>query len=115
MTNGTLPNSPDTNFRAVDKYVDCPSIKPSQLMETSAWPAFSFSVDLGIITPGAQVDPVVWSLGLVRDPLVTYTANGPEQSRRAYYWSKYSSVEQAVCSLATRVMQDLSLFRCPPS
>ncbi len=67
-------------------------------METSAWPVFSFSVDLGTITPGAQVDPVVWSLGLVRDPLVTYTANGPEQSRSAYYWSTYSSIEGVVCS-----------------
>ncbi len=77
-------------------------------METSGgWPAFSFSVDLGTITSGAQVDPVVWTLGLVRDPLVTYTVDGSEQSRRAYYWSNYSSPEEVVCSLAQRVFKYL--------
>ena len=58
----------------------------------------SFSIDLGTVSPVNQPDPVVWALGLVRDPLVTYTIDGFTQKRTAYYWSNYADIDEVVCS-----------------
>ncbi|KAF9444696.1 hypothetical protein P691DRAFT_677102 [Macrolepiota fuliginosa MF-IS2] len=77
VANGTLPNSRDVGFRPVETHQ----------------PVFAFSVDLGTVSPGDQLDPVVVALGLVRDPLVTYT---DAQSRSGYYMSAYSSIDQVI-------------------
>ncbi|KXN87094.1 hypothetical protein AN958_09304 [Leucoagaricus sp. SymC.cos] len=76
--NGTLSNGNDSAFRAVDKN----------------WPVFSHAVDLGTISPGSQPDPVVWALGLVRDPLLVYSTL--MQARTGYYWSAYSDVDAVI-------------------
>ncbi|KAF7783395.1 hypothetical protein Agabi119p4_1419 [Agaricus bisporus var. burnettii] len=77
---GSLLNSKDTNFRPVNRQ----------------WPVFSFAIDLGSITPTTQPDPVVWALGLVRDPLVNYSAGSGFQSRIGYYWSAYHSIDDVI-------------------
>jgi hypothetical protein len=41
-------------------------------------------------------DPIVWSIGFVRDPAIKYiTANG-FQDRSLYFWTKYSSVTDLI-------------------
>ncbi|KAF7783398.1 hypothetical protein Agabi119p4_1422 [Agaricus bisporus var. burnettii] len=78
--NGNLTNIQDTNFRPVN----------------SKWPGFCFGIDLGSIDPTTQPDPVVWALGLVRDPLVNYSAGSGFQSRIGYYWSAYRSIDDVI-------------------
>ncbi|KAF9443524.1 hypothetical protein P691DRAFT_787943 [Macrolepiota fuliginosa MF-IS2] len=81
-TNGSMANSRNISFRALG----------------DRFPVFSFSVDLGTVSPGSQPDPVVVALGVVRDPLVTYLAEpeSPPTSRSGYYWSAYSDIEEAI-------------------
>ncbi|EKM77069.1 hypothetical protein AGABI1DRAFT_108435 [Agaricus bisporus var. burnettii JB137-S8] len=78
--NGSLTNAKDTEFRPVN----------------SKWPVFTFAIDLGSITPTTQPDPVVWALGLVRDPLVNYSAGSGFQSRIGYYWSAYRGIDDVI-------------------
>ncbi|KAF7783408.1 hypothetical protein Agabi119p4_1432 [Agaricus bisporus var. burnettii] len=79
--NGSLTNAKDIHVRPVN----------------SNWPVFSFAIDLGLITPSAQPEPVVWALGLVRDPLVNYaTEPGSFQLRTGYYWSAYHSIDDVI-------------------
>lgn len=71
------------------------------------------AVDLGSITSTSS--PVVWGLGLVRDPVIqyatgtssprltagrllttTYSDFAGSESRSSYFWSKYSSIGSVV-------------------
>ena len=59
------------------------------------WSVFGLAVDLGTIQ--STTSPVTWSIGLVRDPSISYTTpNGTVQQRRPYYVTQYQSVEDAV-------------------
>ncbi|KXN89757.1 hypothetical protein AN958_05297 [Leucoagaricus sp. SymC.cos] len=55
---------------------------------------FAHAVDLGTISPGSQPDPVVWAIGLVRDPLVAYPT--ASEVRRGFYWSQYPDITAVV-------------------
>ncbi|KAG8808169.1 hypothetical protein FRC17_004075 [Serendipita sp. 399] len=80
VANGTLDNTLDTNFRAVN----------------DKWPVFAFAKDMGSITSTTSA-PVVFSIGHVRDPAVRYIIEGGStQDRSAYYWSVYSSVSDMI-------------------
>jgi hypothetical protein len=57
---------------------------------------FSFAIDLGSITPNNQPDPVVWAVGLVRDPLVNYVIESGFQRRTGFYWSAYQRIDDVV-------------------
>jgi hypothetical protein len=57
---------------------------------------YAFAVDLGTISPGSQPDPIVSALGLVRDPLVTYTTETSVQNCSGYYTTQYATPEAAV-------------------
>jgi hypothetical protein len=70
------------------------SIPITQKRSSDGWPAFAYAVDLGVISPGSQPDPVVWTIGLVRDPLLTYPALS--QNRTAFYWSQFSNISSVV-------------------
>ncbi|TCD64701.1 hypothetical protein EIP91_003775 [Steccherinum ochraceum] len=77
--NGTLLNTQDTNFRAVQ----------------DEWPVFAFAWNLGKFSSTSAT--VVCSLGHVRDPAVQYIkADGSKQDRSLYFWSKYSTVAAAI-------------------
>lgn len=52
ISNGTLQNTLDTNFRAIN----------------DNWPVFGFAKDLGNVT--GATDAAVFSIGLVRDPAI---------------------------------------------
>ena len=75
IANGKLPDTQDTSFRAV----------------SDNWPVFALAHSLGSVS--TATDPVLYSIGHVRDPVIEYiVANGALQSRSAYFWSAYSSV-----------------------
>lgn len=69
----------------------------------SDWPVFPIAVDLGSVSSSAE--PIVWVVGFVRDPSISYTIGGQTEALRPYYTTKYSTVESAV-----RVAADLSPF-----
>ncbi|PAV15279.1 hypothetical protein PNOK_0904000 [Pyrrhoderma noxium] len=82
FANGTgLQNRTDNNFHAVDNPFD----------------TLGISIDIGTIQPGTQSDPVVYTIGVVRDPVIQYT-NGDNQleERNAYYWANFSTVDDVI-------------------
>lgn len=84
VRSGILPNTQDTNFRAV----------------SDDWPVFALAHDLGTIS--ATSEPVVFSIGHVRDPAIEYLiANDATQNRSLFFWSRAPSIANAVspCSL----------------
>ncbi|KAJ3568846.1 hypothetical protein NP233_g5446 [Leucocoprinus birnbaumii] len=79
VQNGTLDDKQDTNYRAIN---------------ADDWPAFSYAVDLGTMTSGSQPDPVLWAIGLVRDPLLSYPSI--PRSQTGFYWLTYSNITNVV-------------------
>jgi hypothetical protein len=69
VNNGTLTNSSDTNYRAID----------------DNWPVFAFAADLGSLGSTAVTVPL--SIGLVRTPAVSYLG----QNLQPLWTSKFSS------------------------
>ncbi|KAI0737538.1 DUF1793-domain-containing protein [Daedaleopsis nitida] len=79
VANGTLANTQDTQFRAI----------------SDRWPVFAFAHDLGTVT--SSTEPVVFSVGHTRDPVIQYIiTNNAIQNRSSYFWTKYSSFGDAV-------------------
>ncbi|TFK82313.1 DUF1793-domain-containing protein [Polyporus arcularius HHB13444] len=79
INNGTLANTEDTNFRAV----------------SNNWPVFAFAHDLGTVSSAS--DPVVFSVGHVRDPVLQYViVNNAVQTRSSYFWTRYASIGDAI-------------------
>ncbi|KAJ3568312.1 hypothetical protein NP233_g5795 [Leucocoprinus birnbaumii] len=82
---GRMSNEVNNSFRAVDP-------------PDHTWPVFSFSVDLGPIPSGDQPDPVVWTIGLVRDPILTY----PDvdklrlKNQTGHYWSRFPNISSVI-------------------
>lgn len=95
QTTGALMNAINTGPSIINKYVS----------ENFAWTRIHFlcrpfevlaiSVDLGSIT--ATSDPVVWAVGMTRDPAIGYmTSTGTYQQRSPYWASRYSTPQDAV-------------------
>ena len=85
MTNRTLNNTIDPQFRAID----------------DGWPVFAFAHDLGTVN-AVKTAPIVYTLGYVRDPLVQFS-NVPNTNglRGGYYLTRYSSIPDMVRLLST--------------
>ena len=67
----------------------------------SPFDALGISVDVGSIEPGAEIDPVVYTIGVVRDPVIRYTNNINQiEDRSAYYWANFSLADDIVCALS---------------
>ncbi|KAF8581797.1 DUF1793-domain-containing protein [Ramaria rubella] len=80
-SNGKLPNTQDTGFRAI----------------SDDWPVFGLARDLGNVT-SAATSPVVFSVGHVRDPAIEYIiAGGALQNRSSYFFTQHGSATAAVC------------------
>ncbi|KAK7695932.1 hypothetical protein QCA50_000571 [Cerrena zonata] len=91
VSQGSLNNTQDTNFRAVQ----------------DRWPVFGLSRDLGSISSTSS--PVVFSIGHVRDPAVQYiVANGALQERSTFFWTKFSSVQDLISSFLPAYSSALS-------
>ncbi len=82
VKNGKLANVQDTQFRAV----------------SDRWPVFAFAHDLGTVT--STTDPIVFTVGHVRDPVVQYAiVGGATENRSSYFWTKFASFPDAVSVL----------------
>ena len=55
------------------------------------------SVDIGSIQPGTESNLVIYTIGVVRDPVIQFT-NGKNQleERNAYYWANFTSINDVV-------------------
>ncbi|KAJ7590784.1 hypothetical protein C8J56DRAFT_933888 [Mycena floridula] len=85
INNGALTNAQDTNFRAI----------------SNNWPVFAYSRNLGTVTSATA--PTIFSVGHVRDPLVSYIiANNGRQNRSAYFWSTYPTVSALISAFLNR-------------
>ncbi|KAG8767092.1 hypothetical protein FRC15_005929, partial [Serendipita sp. 397] len=78
-TGGALNNTADTNFRDIEQQ----------------WPCFAFAKNLGNITDSSTA-PVVFAVGLSRDPAISYTAGGTQQSRSLFYRTQFSTDSDAI-------------------
>ncbi|KAK7461365.1 hypothetical protein VKT23_008542 [Stygiomarasmius scandens] len=87
---GGLLNTSDTNFRPINQN----------------FIVFGISVDLGTITSTSE--PVVWGLGLVRDPITTYpSASGSSlNSYRPYFFSDPQFANKQVEDVIDSFLQD---------
>ncbi|KAL1730973.1 hypothetical protein EV714DRAFT_283692 [Schizophyllum commune] len=75
VNSSALDNSQDTTFRNI----------------SDSFPVFAFAHDLGDVEDAT--DPIVMSIGLVREPAVQYVVGGNEmQDRSLYFWTEYGSV-----------------------
>ncbi|TFK43420.1 DUF1793-domain-containing protein [Crucibulum laeve] len=94
INNGRLPNTQDTNFRAV----------------SNNWPVFGLAHDLGSVT--SSTAPVVFSVGHLRDPAIKYiVAGGATQARSSYFWSQFSSPAALITSFLGDYANALSRAR----
>ncbi|KAJ6628752.1 DUF1793-domain-containing protein [Mycena sp. CBHHK59/15] len=81
INNGKLANTLDTGFRAIN----------------NNWPVFGLSHDLGAIK--AATAPVVFSVGHIRDPAISYiVAGGGTQSRSLYFLHQFSTPAAVISS-----------------
>jgi hypothetical protein len=53
-------------------------------------PVLAHAVDLGMTD---TITNVAWAVGIVRDPVLTFLG----VNRHAYYWSQYTTLDDAVC------------------
>ncbi|KAG8722947.1 hypothetical protein FRC09_005472 [Ceratobasidium sp. 395] len=84
VSNGNLGNSQDNAFRAI----------------SDRWPVFAFARDIGS-TADSSGNPVVFAIGHVRDPLVTYITTGNVMQERHPYWlSKYANANDLATQLS---------------
>ncbi|KAK0199053.1 hypothetical protein F5146DRAFT_118166 [Armillaria mellea] len=78
--NGALFNTVDTNFRAIsDHFV-----------------VLGHAVNLNNIT--STTSSVVWAIGLVRDPVISFSSTSANNDRSSYFWTAYNTVSDAIDS-----------------
>ena len=72
--NGTLDDQVETNFRGIN----------------DSYPIFAIARDLGSIQ--ATQAPVVWTIGFITDPAISYAdlSGAPPTERSLYYKSQYT-------------------------
>ena len=63
-------------------------------MPFSDEPVFPIAVDLGSVE--SSIQPIVWVVGLVRDPSVSYAVSGQTESLHPYFTTQYPTIEAAV-------------------
>ena len=60
----------------------------------------AIGVDLGTVS--SVTDPIVYALGVVRDPVVQYANRNVQiEKRSSYYWSNFSSIHDVVSLIST--------------
>ncbi|KAJ6598921.1 hypothetical protein DFH09DRAFT_1129565 [Mycena vulgaris] len=91
INNGKLANTLDTNFRAI----------------SNNWPVFGLAHDLGTISPATA--PVVFSVGHIRDPAISYiVAGGATQSRSLYFLSQFPTSASVISAFLSDFSAALS-------
>ncbi|KAG9223493.1 hypothetical protein CCMSSC00406_0006985 [Pleurotus cornucopiae] len=76
---GKLADTQDPTFRAING---------------RDWPVFAISADLGTITSTSS--PVVWCIGLVRDPSVVAWNGTSNEDRHPYFKTRYQDMSSAI-------------------
>ncbi|KAF4566531.1 hypothetical protein EYR36_011962 [Pleurotus pulmonarius] len=76
---GQLANTQDPTFRAING---------------RDWPVFAISANLGTITSTSS--PVVWCIGLVRDPSIVAWNGASSEDRHPYFKTRYQDVSSAI-------------------
>ncbi|KAL0057444.1 hypothetical protein AAF712_015915 [Marasmius tenuissimus] len=99
MVSGALNNTRDTNRRQIEEFVHAPLITVEALLTPSTvvlsnWPVLAYAFDLGNIT--STTSPTVLSLGLVRDPVVSYSTSLNKNDRSPYFRTRFDEVGEAV-------------------
>ena len=69
----------------------------TRLLSSPIVNVLAFSVGGVTATARQTSDPIVFALGVVRDPAIRYTdGNGQTEARSSYYWTSFSSVHDVV-------------------
>lgn len=81
IDNGTLANTQDTNYRAID----------------DDWPVFAHAFDLGTVdtTPVSRL----WSIGLCQDEPIQYAETSGLIAQSSYYLNYFDTHLDAVCQM----------------
>ncbi|KAJ3515450.1 hypothetical protein NLJ89_g1756 [Agrocybe chaxingu] len=87
INSGALPNARDTNFRVV----------------SNNWPVFALARDLGTVT--AATEPVVFSVGHFRDPVIHSPAQ-PTSSRHSNAFARAQAFDTKVQNDANKISAD---------
>lgn len=75
--------------------------------------ALAIALDLGTIQSTSE--PIVWAVGVVRDPVIQYTnASGQREERSAYYWANYTTIHDAVTNRFTFLVVYMLISRTDP-
>lgn len=100
FANGTgLNNSINSNFHPVEQFVlyRCGSYLADYVRwyGPSPFDSIAIAADLGIVQ--SSIDPIVWAVGVLRDPLIQFTdSQGEIQELNAFYRSNISSLPTIV-------------------
>ncbi|TRM67680.1 hypothetical protein BD626DRAFT_104598 [Schizophyllum amplum] len=79
VNSSRLANTQDDNFRNIN----------------DNYPVFGYTHDLGDVSDATE--PIVMSIGLIREPAVQYiVANNQYQDRSLYFWTQYSSADDLI-------------------
>ncbi|KAK0500754.1 hypothetical protein EDD18DRAFT_1434674 [Armillaria luteobubalina] len=76
--NGALFNTLDVEFRAISDHLV----------------VLSHAINLSNITSTAS--SVVWALGLVRDPVISFNSTSVISNRSSYFWTAYNTISDAI-------------------
>ncbi|TCD67398.1 hypothetical protein EIP91_012433 [Steccherinum ochraceum] len=95
--NYLVPSRMDFNNSGVVTNANLGNSGPMNGSSTNPWPVFSVSADLGRIVQTPQDQPLVWAIGVVRNPSISYTtATGAVQDRAPYFLVKYPNIESVI-------------------
>ncbi|KAK7047204.1 hypothetical protein VNI00_006870 [Paramarasmius palmivorus] len=78
LTDGRLSNTQETKFRAI----------------SSNRPTFALSVELGRVQTSASSS--IWSIGLVRDPVINYNSPSGPQLHSPYFRTRFEDIRDAI-------------------
>ena len=80
----------------------------AQSFSGSPFNTLGIAVDIGTVSSTSE--PVVYALGVVRDPAIRYT-NGLVQieERSSYYWSQFTNIHDVVCRFVGPLLTALFL------
>ena len=97
--NGTgLLNRTDNSFQASVGYTSYDLFFAIFILMRALYSkGLGISVDIGSIQPGTESNLVIYTIGVVRDPVIQFT-NGKSQleERNAYYWANFTSINDVV-------------------
>ena len=95
-TEAVLNDTADPTFHPVGKFVTVSTYSSNLLLiRCRPFDGLGIAMDLGTIQSTSE--PIVWAVGVVRDPVVQFTnSSGQIEERSSYYWSNYSNIHDAV-------------------